>query len=704
MSKPGEETHLKKIITQVRWPDRNENIKIEEASTLIYSAPKTGDILSASEIILYASPYYRILPNTYTTLTAEIHDANGNIVTHWSGTINFAILSGNTLGYLAPVSENTTNGIVNVKYISYSEADGSVSIQASSNLDGVGGDDVFDTITITISTGAEGIILVPSTDYSSVGTSVGVSLYVVDASYDYILEGGSHIIKGYDGIISLNVSGPASLSRTTITTLNGTASFTVNSNGTPGTVEITASAPDLDIGYTKVTFSGGAKSIQLTPKYGSIYEGESIEITITILDENKNPTPFSGSITITSDSEGSFTPISPIEFDNVSFKIVDFSYNVATEGIEITATCDGLTPDSIYIDVLESLTPSYLELTAIPSNVKADGLDYSFITATVYDNGNPTAIVTNYATPITFWVPGEVGYFLNGEIIVKTLNVTPNNGQAYIELYSSLSGTATVNATSGGITEDNINIIFYSEASGLKITPSKGTVVANGVDYSLITVEIIDNNNYVVSDYVGKISLSTTKGYFEVAGASTTTLSFTNEGSKSVKLYSNSGISEAASITAEANVTDAGFSATASTSVAFTQPVVKNITFVIGSVESFSAYQIIKFDIKVTGADVNLSSMLISWAADAKLEKIEIMSPKSSSGTYQTTKVTNGVIGVSSPYTYGSINTTLYYAEPGLSTIRLTFLSKNNVMRYETIYVTFYDNEKNYPITVYVPK
>jgi len=345
---------------------------------------KTGVTLSASDIILYASPYFRILPETYTTLTAEILDENGNIVTDWSGFINFTITepSEPPLGYLSTNSKAASGGAASVTYNSYAESIGTETIQASADLDGDTTDDVFDSIEIIISEGAEGIVLVPVSESSLIGSSVDVNLYVVDASFDYELDSGSHI-KPYDGQITLNISGPGTLSTTTISAPEGTANFTVNSNGTPGTVEITASSPDLDLGYAEVTFTGGAQSIRLTSEAEDtpIYEEESATITITILDVNDEPTPLNGTVTL---SGGPFTEgeqnteitFSGVESVNIS--------RIFTETATITATgvTDGgivLNSDTITINVLTSLQPAYIRLSAIPSSVKAGGTadDYS---------------------------------------------------------------------------------------------------------------------------------------------------------------------------------------------------------------------------------------------------------------------------------------------------------------------------------------
>jgi len=695
ISEPGEETRLKKIITQVRWPDRpdrngNIKIKIEEASTLIYATEKTGELLSASEIVFYASPYFRILPNTSTDLFAEIHDANGNIVTNKVYTVNFAILSGNELGYLDSASDNTIKGIASVKYYSNVDAaDGSVSIQASADLDDDGADDVFDTITITISTGAEGIILVPATNSSLAGTSVDVDLYVVDASFNYELDGGSHIIP-YNGEITLSASsipvGIGTLSTTTITATDGRASFTLNSNGTAGAVEIIASAPDLDLGYTKVIFTGGAESIKLTPLSGSIYEGESIRITITILDENKNSTPFTGFISITSDNGGSFNPESPIEFDNVSFKTVDFSYNVATEEIEITATGDGLTSsNSIYIDVLESLTPSYIELSAIPSSVEADGSDYSFITATVYDDSDPAEVVTNYTTPITFSISGGAGYFLDGVTKVYTVDVTPSKGQAYINLYSDSSGTATVTATSGGLTQDSINITFYLPASYIFLTTNSNPVVANGEDYAVITATVYDSSipANIVTNYLYDITFFVSGvGYLgdvnpiaPTNGIAQTNLYSNLVGTATVDAFSDD-LSQ--SLRLEADEIEVNF-------IASQDP---EIQLLENTISAYSGKTIITFEVEVTNANLLLDIIEISWSdTAAKLNKIEIACP---TGEMNYEEIYNG----SAPYPGTTINAISKTLLMGKSMFKLTF---DNNMNNEKINITLTDvNEIEY--------
>ena len=673
-----QETRLKKVITQVRWPDRNGDIKIEEASTLIYATEKTGELLSASDIILYARPYFRLLPNKITDLYAEIHDANGNIVTNKSYTVNFLILPPDpeeeeeevvVLGELSSPSANTINGVANITFHSF-DNEGSVKIQASADLDGV---DVSDTIELIISLGAEGIILVPSTEFSLPGTSVSVNveLYVVDASFEI-----NGVVEEYTGTITLSAAGPGTLSVNSIDldpSDGGTANFTIYSNGSSGTVEIIASAPDLDLGYTEVTFTGGAKSIRLTPINGSIYEGESIEITITIWDENNNPTPFTGYITMASDGGGSFTPSDSIEFSSESSKTVDFFQNVAAEGIEVTASGEGLTSNSIYIDVLDSLFPSYIELSAIPSNVKANGSvnDYAVITATVYDADHN--IVTNYSDDIIFSIDGEtgVGHFVDNN------SIEPTNGIAQINLYSNNAGIATVTATSVPLTEGSTDITFYSDASYILLTTNSGSVEANGEDYAVITATVYDADDNIVTNYLYDITFSVSGvGYFDdvnpvapINGIAQVNLYSNDDGTATVDASSND-LSQPLLLEADTIYVD------------FTLPQDPEIQLLKETVSAYSRMKIVQFEVEVTNANLLLDIIEISWSDNAaKLNKIEIASPTSEMD-YEVIFTGNASYPGT---TVSTISKTLLM---GNSIFKLTF---DNNMRSESINITLTD-------------
>jgi prepilin-type N-terminal cleavage/methylation domain-containing protein len=684
MNEPGQNVYLKKVITQVRWTDRDGKLVIEEASTLIYRPQKTGDVLDASGIILYASPYYRILPNTSTSLTAEIHDENGNIVTDEVYEIYFEILSNpdEQLGYLNASTVITTNGKANNQYYSYEDSDGVENIKASVDLDGDGEYDASDIISIKISTGAEGIILVPETETADAGTSVNVNLYIVDASFDYELDGGSHIIP-YDGDIALNVNNDiADLSTTSITASDGTAIFSVNSNGSPGLAEVTASTADLDLGYESIIFTGAAQSIKLSSSTDTIYEGGNCEITITPLDENGFPTLFTGEIEITSNSGGTFTPSSPIQFENESKKTVSFSNSVIGEDI-ITASSVDIEGGSnqLIINVLQSLIASYINISAIPINVAADDDDYAIVTATVYDDDDN--IVSNYPYDIEFNV-GGVGYFEGNKI---TETITPSNGIARVYLYSSQSGSSTVTADSsdemlqldpqGGVT-----INFYSTADHLAIEANPSTLYSNGNDYSTILITVYDDDDNIVADYSENITLQTDLGYFKNSEAETTLQA--EDGIATGMLYSNN--SGTATITASS-----GSLASVSTTVLFEKPLAPTLTLIEDTIANYSSGNdlYLAFDVEVKNNNIKLDKIVVSWTNSKPiLQKIEIKSP-STETEYNPSIDTNSA---TSPHNEENINKTLY---KGVSSVRLMFDHKNEK---NTVLIKFYEGDTEYPI------
>ena len=344
--------------------------------------------------------------------------------------------------------------------------------------------------------------------------------------------------------------------------------------------------------------------------------------------------------------------------------------------------------------MLESLTPSYIELSAIPSSVKANGDedDYAFITATVYDDSDPAEVVTNYTTPITFSISGDAGYFLDGENKVNTLNVTPSHGQAYINLYSDSSGTATVTAASGFLTAETVNIAFYSSASDILLTTNLSLpyqAVANGEDYAVITATVYDADGIIVTNYLYDIVFSVSgEGYF--GDGSTESTITPDNGIAQVNLYSN--VVGTATVTAESYDENQGkdldLQPVEGIDIDFTQPQNPAIQLLENTVTPYvgSGFKIITFEVEVTNANLVLDIIEISWSdTAADLNKIEIASPTSGmdyveiyneSASYPGTTVTN-------------ITKTLLM---GNSIFKLTF---DDNMNKEKINITLIDKDGN---------
>jgi len=252
--------------------------------------------------VLYAQSYYTILPNHEVNLVAEIKDENGNTY-DYNGTIDFSIITdpANTLpvGSLNSLSAPAVNGVANCIFTAISAEDlvelggkieGTKRIQASAT---VGGNYLFDTVDIRVTTGPVAIIIEPATeeDKSRLASTDSVStinLKVVKADYIELVE--------YLNPITLSakpVPPVGTLSTTTISEVPTTGtSFTLRSNGTAGVVEITASAPDLDMGYTEITFTGPPYAILVSTPKKSIYPSEETTIKVTIVDEYNTPVSF----------------------------------------------------------------------------------------------------------------------------------------------------------------------------------------------------------------------------------------------------------------------------------------------------------------------------------------------------------------------------------------------------------------------------
>ncbi|MCK4240617.1 MAG: hypothetical protein KAX30_03270, partial [Candidatus Atribacteria bacterium] len=647
------------------------NIKTEEASTILYGKLKTSEVSTAAGIILYAHTYYTILPTHKVELSAEIKDKNGNNITDWKGDIEFSIVTDPPndfpVGYINPDPQtiHTINGIASIIFTAFEgeSLEGIEKIQASTDLGGEIGV-VTDTVNIRVSTGAVSILLSPAEESLPKNGSTAITVTVVKADYETpALE--------YSGEINLTTSGPGNLSETTITITSGVGTVTLISNGTPGVVEVTASAPDLDMGFTEVTFTGDPEHIKVSADNYSMHVGDSNTITVSIEDINGKEVNFVGNIDLeitgSSIGNGSFDPVSLI-FDGTPLTLKMTSTFVASEvGSVIIKAYDinlilteGYTPYPINIS--EALIPHYIELYTVFPSVKAGGIETSTITATVYDeDGNK---VTNYSGTITFNNSGE-GIFSNG---FKTIESIPDNGVATVELSSIDSGTATVTVSSYDglpfIPEGGLQVEFYGEAVDIVLVASPPYIFIGG-ETCTITATIVDEWGIKVDDYEGTVNFSITSGGSsgEFNGETTATSVVIN-GSAEVTLQSTltTGI-----VTVMAEEDSSPYS------ISTLNITVKqiNLALVDGSIYYWSDSRIVYFNIEIDGPNLNLINMKIAWNKDDSfLNEIGIKTP-STDVSY------DRIIGTGNapnPHNEIGINQIL---SSGESTIRLTF--SNNI-------------------------
>ena len=713
LEKKDEVVTLKKVITQVRWMDRKGNIKTEEASTILYNMPNTSEVSNAAGIILYAQPYYTILPNMTVLLTAEIKDNTGNTINDWTGNITFSIVTDppndTPVGYITPDPQivYTTDGTASIIFhaINVEEGvsiEGIEKIQASANLTEVG--EVTDTVNIRVSTGAVGIILEPAEGDEILPTDETAIINVTIVKADYITP------IAYSGDITLSTKGPGTLSTNTINGIpSGQTTVTLSSTGTPGVVEITASAPDLDMGYTEVTFTGEAKSILVSAKKKYIYPDEETTITVTIVDENNKPvsfgeagTPKTVVITDFPDDYGTLngsTGFINLTFEGENSQTCIFkasSIGEFPQEITISANDSGgeLNSGSTNIEILSPLVPHHIDVTFDPSIIELDDDPIIPSDITAIMKSEDGAIV--YGNFITFEITNGVGSFSSD---VSTLETTLTGGMAtatlypyyvtsttiaYIEIYSN---DLTPNPDGPPGNPDNpieIEVLFHkiSEPDHINLVANPSYIFV-GEDTCVITATIEDEYNVPINCF-GDITFSIVEGgnIGELIGSNPVELVDTSQATIFLSSKDTAGDVE---IKAEANITSPS---TVELSSIITV-LVKDITLILvdGSVDYWSAFTIITFNIEIDGPSLNLESMKIIWNKDISfLNEIGIKTPSSDASYDRIINTGNA----SSPYTEYNIDQIL---SPGESTVRLTF-SKN--MNNIPVEVSFYTDFGEY--------
>lgn len=731
LEKIGEVVTLKKVITQVRWMDRKGNIKIEEASTILYNKPNISEVSGAAGIILYASHYYAIIPAAEVVLFAEIKDNYGNTITDWEGHISFSFIiptpndDYNPVGYINDASRTkddsdnisvyTNNGKASITFYSFMvgenvSVDGIEMIQASATLLDVA---VTDTVNIRVTTGAVGIILEPATEEDRilpVGENSTINVTVVKADYQTLIA--------YSGTITLNVSDPniGSLSPSTINSVStdpaNLTTLILTSSGMAGIAEITASAPDLDMGYTEITFTGAPKSIIVSSNKKSIYPDEETTITVTIVDENNKPVAFGAS----SDSKNVTLSASPDYgiFDDNSNPInltfegessINCVFKASPTGEfpqEITITANDsigeLNTGSTEIEILSPLVAHHIFVT-YDSIVELDiegEQEFSQIDATMQDEYDNETVFGN---SIIFET--DFGTFLSSGTNFTTL--TGGMATAYLYPPSDISTTieATINIYSNELTPNPegplgnpsnpviIQVLFHLKSAPhhINLTASPQNIFI-GEDTCTLTAKVVDESGVTYSDYIGQVRFNITDTAGSVNhdaldvdasnGIATLDLTSTN----------NSGTIH---VTAKTLDLDPNVSTILSTPVYIGEI---ELELVKDSIIYYDNGKIVMFNINIIGPELNLKDMKIEWVYDpSKLSKIEIKSP-------DTVADYNPIIdtgNAKTPYTEYDINTNLL---PDESTIRLTFSAS---MKGKPLSVTFDTNFGTYIYTETIP-
>jgi prepilin-type N-terminal cleavage/methylation domain-containing protein len=683
--------NLKKATSWVSWYNRNNKLLEVKNTMLIQNSTIKSDTGTAVKIVLYADPYYNVIPGGgIVNLTAVLKDQNGNILTKWDNTedVSFSIiastdLTGQTvqnLGSISPTVVTLNQGSASTVFTSGIEnLLGYVTIQALVVLPDEG--QLTDTVTLKITDSGVAIDLVanPQTILINVGTS-NITATIVDS------EGIKVPIA--TNLVTFSIDNPSLgiLEGTNpVNAIEGTANITLKSTELPGTVRVSASATDLQTGTVEITTSEEdivPTYISISAAPISIYINDPSTITVTIKDQYRNPLGFGNAenpkTIYLSLSPENGTIASSLVFTGESSKSTIFEES-SSGTVTVTASGDlggtvGVVSDSVTINIYDY--PTEIILTASPESIKADnGISYSIVKATLVNSyGIKVPIADN---SITFNIDSGPGT-LEGTNPVKAVN-----GEAWITLRSTnFSGDVIVNASSGLI-NGTIKVITTGDPVSMSISANPSTI--NIYDKSTITVTIKDLNGNPVEFGNAENPKTIYLSLYPENGTIASSLVFTGESSKST-IFQPSYQGEV-SITASGG----GFvDPTPPIYIIINEP---SLDFMVYSVMYYNENDIyFDFDIIVAGGTIEVTQMQILWEVgnSESLTEVQI----------------NGVIVFvgEAYYNSPSITITDYSLVSGEHHISFYFDTQMKFMKNKEFTVTFYTSSgHDYTINFYGP-
>jgi len=725
-----EDDNLKKIDTKVFWTNRQD--QYVSVDTSMYINRTLFNPGAATHIILYADPYYTVLPYAGAAdIIAVIKDSNGNTKIDWDGgDIHFTILGsgysefpknpiGSELGYLGSgddeISITPNEGRADITFHASEyeispgvPAQGKVVIEASVDLPN-GGGTVTDTITIDVTLDVVRIAL--SADTYSIDDD-GIDISTLTAAL--VNSGGTQVTSAINDItfnisrgdgIFVDCSDESPLPDTvTISPSAGSACIKVKSIAdTPGIATVIASSTGLLSDTVNITIVGDAASISVSVVPNLIYTDDMVGATVTveILDVNGNPVEFTGGISLaTSDGTGAFNQ-NPLNFSNTYSASTTFS-SASIGIVNITASGGGLTAGNATIEVRAPLIADTISLSAIPKNILANGIDVSEITAIVKQG---STVISNYNRDITFEIISDTSNLQDAELY---FNVDKHGGfgepftvtgeqygsdgevEVYLEPASGI-GICTIEVSTYNLVDPDpivktIEVGFYSGEDHIELKAFPSKMLVNG-DSCTVTATVVDEGGTPVNTYNEDITFTILVGWpkivkFTMTGTTSLTKTLIG-GETTVDLMSQK---EAGTVTLKASsftgMTDiTGYLNIPVVTTLLELAPVPNITYDGNQVS---------FDIEVQGTEISLAEMQVSWPPD-DLE------------TLNTIEIGGNVVysngdGVPSSTVVNTVAT----LPIGISTINLYFNVGGDVSG-KTFNIIFNPNSGNYSVTITEP-
>ena len=727
-----ENGNLKKITTLVYWNNRNgKTINIETSMYINRTLFNPGE---AVKIVLYANPYYAVLPSAgVANIIAVIKDKDGNTKIDWTGgNIRFSITDGSEFGFLpdgayTPGVEPTKGQAITI-FTGIESLDiygnvqqGDVVIEASVTLPD--GSTVTDTITIAVTLDVIRIKL--SADPTSIeadGTSISTVTAALKNSGDVTVEDASNEItfniSGGKGIFVDSLSGGSPLPDTILMAPSeGTATIYVRSiNDTPGVATVTASSEGLLSDTVNIITIGDATSIyvSIVPNLIYIDDTEGARVTVEIQDVNGNPVEYSGKISLaTSGGTGIFEQDAGCDPDSLCFNDVSSKYTTfsptSVGTIIITASGGGLAAGNATINVRDPLIADTIILKAVPKNILAGGEVNSKITATIKDG---TTVISNYNNPITFEIISDTSTSESARFSDNTTYINligddyENDGEATVQLLPANEvGICTVKVSTVNslvvTIENTVEVGFYSGEHHIKLIAEPSKMLVNG-DTCTVTATVVDEGETTIDTYKEDITFTILVGWpkiakFALTGTSSLTKTLVG-GEITVDLISQS---KAGTVTLKAS------SFTGMTDIIGYLNIPVDINFLdLTDPLNITYDDVLKklsFDIEVQGADLILEEMQVLWLPYSSEENVTHIKIN----THDVYPPGDNEIIEYSIYTYNSENYRSAEVDinneilpTGISTIEIFF---NSDMSEKELIIIFNPISEYYPVGFTIP-
>jgi hypothetical protein len=469
------------------------------------------------------------------TITVQLKDAGGNNLT----TGGDSVVLSTTAGSLGSVTDNN-NGTYTAILTSSTTIE---TATISGTLNGAGNtiaDTASVSFTASAASAATSLITALPTSITADGTSTStITVQLKDAGGNNLSTGGDtvvlsttagtlgNVIDNNDGTYTAILTSSAVVS---VATISGTL------NGAGNAITDTAT-----VLFTVGTASAATTTITASPTSIAANGTSTSTITVQIKDASGNNLGTGGDTVVLSSTAGTLGPV--IDNNNGTYTATLTSSTTAITAT-ITGTLNGagnaITDTATVAFTTGIASTATSTLTASPASISADGVSTSTVTVQLKDASGAN-LATGGDSVVLSATAGTLGA------------VTDNNNGTYTAILTSSTTveTATITGTlngAGNTITDNATVAFTSTAASTvtsTLTANPGSIAADGVSTSTITVQLKDVAGNNLSAGGDSVVLSTTAGALG-------TLTDNNNGTYSATLTSSTMV-ETATISATLN-------------------------------------------------------------------------------------------------------------------------------------------------------